>query len=60
MHLNDYPDDNTLYSFGNELEEIRNILRFNIVLVTKWLVENYLVLNVGKCHFMLLGKGTEK
>ena len=44
---------------GYNLEEIKNTLRFDFDFVSKWFEENYMVLNVDKCHFMCLGKDTE-
>ena len=35
------------------------MLRFDFDLVSKWLEENYMVLNALKCHFMCLGKDKE-
>ena len=58
-YLSNYADDNTLYAFGYNLEEIKNTLRFDFDLVSKWFEENYMVLNADKCHFMCLGKDTE-
>ena len=49
----------TLYAFGYNLEEIKNTLRFDFDLVSKWLEESYMVLNADKCHFMCLDKNTE-
>ena len=57
--LSIYADDNTLYSCGNNLEEIKQTLRGDFQIVTKWFHENYMVLNTGKCHFMCLGKNIE-
>ena len=34
-----YADDNTLYAFGYNLEEIKNTLRFDFDLVSKWFEE---------------------
>ena len=34
------------------------MLRFDFDLVSKWIEENYVVLNADKCHFMCLGKDT--
>ena len=48
-----------LYAFDYNLEEIKNTLRFDFDLVSKWLEESYMVLNADKCHFMCLGKNTE-
>ena len=53
--LNNYADGNTLYAFGYNLEEIKNAMRFDFGLVSKWFEENYIVLNADKCHFMFLG-----
>ena len=58
-YLGNYADDNTLYTFRFNLEEIKNTLRFDFDLVSKWFEENYMVLNADKCHFMGLGKDTE-
>ena len=59
-YLSNYADDNTLYAFGyNDLEEIKNALRFDFDLVLKSFEENYIVLNADKYHFMRLGKDTE-
>ena len=59
-YLSNYADDNTLYAFGyNDLEEIKNALRFDFDLVLKSFEENYMVLNADKYHFMCLGKDTE-
>ena len=55
--LSNYADGNTLYSCGNNLEEVKQ--RGDFQIVTKWFYENYMVLNSGKCHFMCLGKNTE-
>ena len=57
--LSNDADDNTLYTFGYNLEEIKNTLRFDFDLVLKWFEENCMVLNADKCHFMCLGKDTE-
>ena len=57
--LSNYADDNTLYSCGNSLEEVKQTLRGDFQIATKWFSENYMVLNSGKCHFMCLGKNTE-
>ena len=57
--LSNYADDNTLYSCGNNLKEVKHTLRGDFQIVTKWFYENYMGLNSGKCHFMCLGKNTE-
>ena len=49
-----YVSDNMLYSCGNDLEKVKQTLRQDFEIVTKWFYENYMVLNLGKCHFMCL------
>ena len=50
---------NTLYAFDYNLEEIKNMLRFDFDFVSKWFEKSYMVLNADKCHFMYLCKDTE-
>ena len=57
--LTNYAVDNTLYTFGYILEEVKEVLLNDFNKVTEWFFKNYMVLNAGKCHFMCLGKNTE-
>ena len=57
-NLSNYADGNTLYASGFNLEEVESCLRTDFDAVTKWFYENHMALNVGKCHFMCLGKDT--
>ena len=50
LHLSNFADDNTLYVFRYNLEEIKNMF---------WILVFYMTLNADKCHFMCLGKDTE-
>ena len=52
-------DDNTLYTFGINLREIKDNLRMSFETVHKWFLKNYMVLNAGKFHFMCLENNTE-
>ena len=52
-------DDNTLYTFGDNLKKIMDNLRNSFDTVNQWFHKNYVVLNAGKCHFMCLGNNTE-
>ena len=47
--LSNYADDNTLYTFGYNLEEVKEVLFNDLNKVTEWIFENYMVLNVEKC-----------
>ena len=55
-YLSNYVDENTLYAFGYNIEELKNILRFHFDLIPKWFEENYMILNADKCHFMCFSK----
>ena len=53
-HLSNYANDNTLYAFANNLEEIKNTLHFDFDLVSKRFEENFMILNADKCHLCAL------
>ena len=55
-NLSNYADDNTFYTSGYNLKVLLNDLNK----VTEWFLENYMVLNAGKCHFMCRGKNKQK
>ena len=57
--LSSYADDNTFYTFGDNLKRNKDNLRSSFDTVHQWFYENYVVLNAGKCHFMCLGNNTE-
>ena len=57
-HLKNYADDNTLYSSSNDLKKVKQTLRQDFEIVTKWFYANYMVLNSGKCYFMYLEQNT--
>ena len=57
--LSNYADDNTLYTFGDNLKKNKDNLRSSFDTVHQWFYENYMVLNAGKCHFMCLGNNAE-
>ena len=57
--LSNYADDNTLYTFGDNLGKIKDNLRNSFDTVHQWFYENYMVLDAGKCHFMCLENNTE-
>ena len=43
--LSNYVDDDTLFNSGNDLEKVKQTLRQEFEIVTKWFYENYMVLN---------------
>ena len=56
--LSNDSDDNTLFAFGYNLEEVKEVLLNDLNKVTEWFFENYMVLNAGKRYSMCLGKDT--
>ena len=57
--LSNYADDNTLYTFRDNLKTIKDNLRSSFDTAHQWFYENYMVLNARKYHFMCLGNNTE-
>ena len=57
--LSNYADDNTLYTFRDNLKKIKDNLRNSFDAVRQWFYENCMLLNAGKCHFVCLGNNTE-
>ena len=55
-NLCNYADDNTLYSIGKSLNMVKENLKINFLIMQKWFYENHMVLNPGKCHYLVLGK----
>ena len=53
--LSKYANDSTLYTSGNILGQVEELLSQNSEIVTKWFYKYYMLLNSGKCHFMWLG-----
>ena len=57
--LSNYANDNNLYSIGKELNIIKEKLRKEFKVVTDWFFENYMSLNLRKCHYVCLCKSKE-
>ena len=57
--LSNYADDNTPYTFGDNLKKIKDNLQNRFDTVHQWFYENYMVLNAETRHFMCLGNNTE-
>ena len=58
--LNNYADDATLYSVGENHNTNRNILSKNVLSLQKWFYDNYMVLNPGKCCYMSFGSNPDQ
>ena len=59
LSLSKHADDNTLYTFGDNLKKLKDNLEKSFDTVHQWFYEDYLMLNAGKCHFMCLGNNAE-
>ena len=57
--ISNYGNNNTLYTFEDNLKKIKDNLRNSFDTVDQWFYENYVVLNAEKCHFMCLDNNTE-
>ena len=55
-----FADDNTIYSYNNNLQTVLKNLKHDIINVLKWFKVNSLKSNPKKFHFMILGKGTRQ
>ena len=53
--LCNYADDNTLYKSGENTRAIENDLEIDFVILHKLFPENYILLNPGKCHYIVIG-----
>ena len=54
-----YADDNTLYAISKNLHAVKSNIKANVVIKQKWFYENLMVLNPGKCHYILIGNHDE-
>ena len=51
-----YADDNVLYAFDFNLDEVKQNLSQDLLKLSEWFYENFMILNLEKCHYMCLGK----
>ena len=58
--LSNYADDTALYSVHKNRVLNQSILRKNFMYLQKWFHDNYMVLNPGKCYYMIFGLNTTK
>ena len=56
--LSNYADDNNLFTTGNDIQLINQVLLFDFRTVNNWFYEKFMILNPGKCRFMSIGKDT--
>ena len=54
--LCNYANDNTPYKSGKNMQEIKNDLEINFMILHKWFHENHVVLNPVKCHYVVIGE----
>ena len=54
-----YADGNTLYAISKNLHAVKSNIKANVVIKQKWFYENLMVLNPGKCHYILIGNHDE-
>ena len=54
-NLGNYADNSTLYAYNKYLETVISNLRQEFSILSNWSYDNYMVLNPGKCLFMLFG-----
>ena len=54
-NLGNYADDSILYAYNKNLETVICNLRQEFSISSNWFYDNYMVLNTGKCHFLLFG-----
>ena len=53
--LGNCADGSTLYTYNKNVETVICNLRQEFSILSNWFYDNYMVLNPGKCHFMLFG-----
>ena len=44
------------YLVLRKIDKIKNVLAKDFRIVSKWIYENFIVLNSNKCHFMCIGR----
>ena len=54
--LSNFADDNNLSLSGEDKELVKSMLSSDFMIVEDLFFENYMILNLGKCYFMCIGK----
>ena len=52
-NLCNYAIDNILYAINKKLHVVKSYYKANFAFMQRWFYENHIVLNPGKCHYML-------
>ena len=55
VNFSNYADNSTLYAYNKYLKTVICSLREEFSILSNWFYDNYMVLNLGKCHFKLFG-----
>ena len=50
-----YVDDNTLYTWDNDVNTVISKLKQDFSKIFKWFYEHFMILNPDKCYFLTLG-----
>ena len=45
----------TPYKSGKNMRKIKNDLEMDFMILYKWFHESHMVLNLGKCHYIVIG-----
>ena len=56
VYICNVTDDNSLYSIEDNFKEVKTMLKKNFELLQGWFHENRMVLNPGKCHYLIINK----
>ena len=54
--LSNYVDDNVLYAFHSDREEVKENLDLDLSKLSEWFYENSMILISDKYHYICLGK----
>ena len=55
-YLSNCADDNVLYAFGSNMTEVNNKLSQDLLKLSEWFTEYFMILNLQKCLYMCLGE----
>ena len=55
-YICNFVDDNLLLSIEDSFKEVQTVLKENSELLQVWFYKNHMVLNLGKCHNLIMNK----